>query len=146
MYQKGKIVAWRIIAVLFVLSIAISVFAMSPMLALADTSVNPLVIPIANHNSVLLGIWRPDGSTVGSVHIKLDSGKIDQCVNLGQQNTVHGFGNVDGNDTITIEHYPGANCQGNARESSKTYRGRVNSLAPGSPDGKYRIYTTPKDA
>jgi hypothetical protein len=200
MYQKGKI--WRFIALFFVLSIGISLFAMSPMLALASlrlppdivsrnggvrhptpdivfrnggvrpptpdivsrnggvrpptplvivssTSVDSLRISIPRSNTVLFGVWRPDGSTVGSVHIELGSGQINQCVNLDQQNIVYGFGGVNGEDTITIEHYAGANCQGAEgvnRESSKTYRGSINSLAPGSPDGKYRIYPTPKDA
>ena len=151
MYQKGKIVAWRLIAFLFVLSIGIGLFAMSPILALADTQANPVVIPIPTRNTVLLGVWRPDGSTVGSVRItdKTAPNRLDQCVNLSQQNTVYGFGNIRGQDTVTIEQYPGANCQGAdnvSRDPNKTYTGTVNSLPPGSPDGKYRLYQTPKDA
>jgi hypothetical protein len=149
MHQKEFNVTWRLIALLSVLSIGISLFVMSPVLALAKTQINPLLIPIPTRDSVLFGIWRPDGSTVGSVHVKLDSGGLDQCVNLGHQNTVYGFGNVNGQDTITIEQYPNANCQGAEgvnRDPGKTYRGTVNSLAPGSADGGKRIYVTPKDA
>ncbi len=151
MCQKGKIVAWRLIGLLFVLSIGISFFAMSPILALADTQASPVIIPIATRNTVLLGVWRPDGSTVGSVRItdKTAPNRLDQCVNLSQQNTVYGFGNIHGQDTVTIAQYPGANCQGSdnvSRDPNKTYTGTVNSLPPGSTDGKYRLYQTPKDA
>ena len=149
MHQKRKIVAWMLIA-LFSVFVGISLFAISPVLARAtDTTANPVVIPIPTQNTVWLGIWRPDGSTVGSVQITTNSGILDQCVNLPQQDVVYGFGNINGQDTITIAHYPGADCQGTDgvnRESSKTYTGQVNSLAPGSPDGSYRVYQTPKDA
>jgi len=137
MHQKRKIVAWMLIA-LFSVFVGISLFAISPVLARAtDTTANPVVIPIPTQNTVWLGIWRPDGSTVGSVQITTNSGILDQCVNLPQQDVVYGFGNISGQDIVT---------DGVNRESSKTYTGQVNSLAPGSPDGSYRVYQTPKDA
>ncbi len=151
MYQKGKIIAWRRIALLSVLSIGISLFAMLPIQALADTSVNPTLIPVPTRNTVLLGIWRPSGSTIGSVFVKdqTDPTKLSQCINLSQQGTVYGLGKINGQDTIVVDHYPGANCQGTDsvnRESSKTYTGIVNSLPPGATNGSLRIYETPKDA
>ena len=151
MYQKGKIVAWRLIALLFALSIGISLFAMSPILALADTQANPVIIPVPTRNTVLLGVWRPDGSAVGSVRItdKTAPNRLDQCVSLPQQDTVYGFGNIHGQDTVTIKQYPGGNCEGTdnvSRDPNKTYTGTVNSLPPGSTDGKCRLYQTPKDA
>ena len=151
MRQKRKIVAWRLIALLSVF-VGISLFAMSPVLARAtDTNFNPLVIHVPSRSSVLLGIWRPDGSTVGSVHVtdQTKPNRLDQCVNLPQQDVIYGFGGIDGQDTVMIEHYPGADCQGTPgvnRDPSKTYTGQVNSLAPGSPKGNYRVYQTPKDA
>ncbi len=115
MYQKRKIVAWMLIA-LFSVFVGISLFAISPVLARAtDTTANPVVISVPTQNTVLLGIWRPDGSTVGSVKITTKSGKLDQCVNLPKQDVVYGFGGIDGQDTITIEHYAGADCQGGIR-------------------------------
>ena len=151
MRQKRKIVAWMLIALLSVF-VGISLFAISPVLAHpADTTADPVVIPIPTQDTVLLGIWRPNHSTVGSVWIKdtSPSGTLNQCVNLSQQNVVYGFGNINGQDYVTISHYPGADCQGTDnvnRDPSKDYTGQVNSLAPGSPDGSYRVYQTPKDA
>jgi hypothetical protein len=151
MHQKRKIVAWRLIALLSVF-VVISLFAMSPILALAnDTNVHPLLISIPTRSVVLLGIWRPDGSTVGSVRVTDETNpqRLDQCVNLPKQDVIYGFGGINGQDIVAIEHFAGANCQGTPgkdRDSSKTYTGQVNSLAPGSPKGNYRIYQTPKDA
>jgi hypothetical protein len=151
MNQKKKIVAWRLIVLLSVFA-GISLFAMSPVLARAtDTNVNPIVIPIPTRSTVLLGIWRPDGSTVGSVRVtdQTNPQRLEQCVNLPKQDVIYGFGGINGQDSITIEHFAGADCQGTPgkdRDPSKTYTGQVNSLAPGSPKGNYRIYQTPKDA
>ena len=145
MYQDGKIVAWRLIALLLVLSISTSLLVMSPMLALADTNNTAILFRVPSKNKVFLGIWRPTGSTVGSVRIKLTSGQIDQCVNIPAQNTVYGFNTVGGSDTVTIQNFPGANCQGN-RDSNKDYTDSVNSLPPGSTDGTHRVYMTPKEA
>ena len=148
MHQKEKIVACRLIVLLSAF-VGISLFVMSPMLALAtNTNVNPIIINVPTRSYVLLGIWRPDGSTVGSVRITDNTNpqRLGQCVDLPKQDVVYGFGGINGQDIITIEHFPNAGCQGQGRDPSKTYTGTVNSLAPGSPKGNYRVYQTPKEA
>jgi hypothetical protein len=131
MYQKKNSAAWRIIALLSVLSLGISLLAMSSTLIYA-----------ASKDSINLNIWRPDTSRVGAVKVN------GTCQPIVQQHTlvaVQSFDNPQQN--LTIENFPDAQCSAQGfPNSANTFQDRLDHLPPCTTNSKCRVYMTPSQA
>lgn len=131
MHQKGKIVTWRLMALLSVLSIG---FAMSSTLTHAE---NKAVTRTLN-------IWRTHTSTVGAVEVN------GQCIVLPQQgvlvpipNTIAGNNQVN----VTIKNFADSGCNARSIQFHNgiyDYNGPIDDLPPCGRN--CRVYMPPSQA
>lgn len=142
MHQKRNSNAGRFIALFSVISIAISLFALSSTVVYAINGPSTF--------SVTLKILRPTTSTVGSVRITdTDNNSIanKECVGLPQQNnayTAFQAGSIfDNKDHILIEHFPDAGCSASGfPNTSKNVKSPANHLGTNCGHA-CREYVTP---
>ncbi len=159
MRQKENSLVWRLIALLSVLSIGMSLFAMSSTLTYA-----------AARYPLPVRIFRPFSSTVGAVRVTVtrDNAVIVNpvCIPLPQQqqdpNTQlsalvpvkdSSGQELQNQDTIKIENFPNAQCQLDNLfpkvSDNETFNNLVRRLPVGPkscsslPEGHCRLYTTP---
>src|SRR6476660_8060442 len=103
MYHKWNNIVWRFIALLSVLSLGTSFFAMFPTLTYANGS-----------QYVDLRILRPFSSTVGSVQVVDRTQNFTKCISLPNQGTLvplPGPEEVMSQDFILIQNFPDGTCQ-----------------------------------
>lgn len=145
MYQKWNIVAWRLMALLSVLTIGMSLFATSA-----------LACPINNQNSSMtVKIFRPDYSKVGSVFVGVKTAAGPQpgaCIRLPTQNVLvnTGFDQMANTDDIEIESFPDAFCTRGLGfpVAAQTYQGKIGNLPDCENDtsGLCKMFKTPYQA
>jgi len=138
MYQKGKIVARSLIALLTVLISLSCAFIILPASARADD------IPSLN-------IWRAHISTVGSVRItdKTHPELLNNvCISLPTQGILvqvqpANGGEFSSDDLFGIDNFPDSQCSAsNFPTTAFSFTGQLSDLPPCSSDGKCRVYMT----
>lgn len=140
MCQSGNNVAWRLIALLSILSIGISLFTIWP---------TPTYAVRPSLYNLQIFVLRPTSSTVGSVRFSdVDNDTLGKgCLSLSEQNSLTALGAYPNLDHILIENFPDGNCSAQGFPNTAD-----NVLAPTYKIGTSyqhnccRLYTTPAQA